>query len=254
MSTVLKLSTVDVLRHLKFSCQLPSLLESIATQKIIVEAAGQAGIKVEAEELQQAADSLRLTNNLLKAEDTWEWLKKYYLTLDDFEEIAYVNLISNKLAVHLFDEVAERFFYENQTNYTSAVIYEAILDDEDLALELFYSLQEGEISFQQIARTYIQNPEVRRAGGYQGIRKRSEFRPEIATAIFAAQPPQILKPIVTPKGVHLIAVEEIIKPQLDEQLKLKIIGDLFTAWLKQQCSKLEITAVLESESLSTKAA
>lgn len=244
MSKVIIVSGEDILDHVKITCQIPNLLEAIATRKIIVDTAVQEGIQVEIEELQQAADSLRLANKLIKAEDTWAWLEKHYLSLDNFEEIAHINLLSAKLANHLFADKVEPFFYAHQLDYTGAVTYEVILDDEDLALEIFYALQEGEISFQEISRQYIENPEIRRAGGYQGIRQRSDFRPEIASAIFAANPPQILKPIITPKGAHIIMVEEIIKPQLNEQMHLKIMGELFTNWLKQQISTLEIVAKL----------
>ncbi|MBD2448163.1 peptidylprolyl isomerase [Nostoc sp. FACHB-152] len=248
MAKILTFSNEDILHHIKITCQIPNLLEAIATHKIIADKALEAGIKINPEELQQAADSLRLANQLLKAEDTWAWLEKYYLSVDDFEELAQINLISNKLATHLFGEKVEPFFYDNQINYTSAVIYEVILDDEGLALELFYALQEGEINFQEIARQYIQNPEIRRAGGYQGIKRRHDFHPEIAAAVFAANPPQLLKPIITAKGAHLISVEEIIKPQLDEQLRGTILGDLFTAWLKQQLEQFEIVVQLDVNS------
>ncbi|MEH1777531.1 MAG: peptidylprolyl isomerase [Nostoc sp.] len=244
MSNVLTVSPDDILDHIKLSCQIPSVLEAIATRKIVEYEAKKAGIQIGLEELQHAADSLRLANQLIKAEDTWTWLEKYHLSLDDFEAIAETNLLSAKLANHLFAEKVEPFFYAHQLDYVGAVTYEVVLDDEDLALELFYALQEGEISFQEIARQYIQNTEIRRAGGYQGIRLRTDFRPEIAAAIFAASPPQILKPITTPKGVHIIAVEEIIKPQLDEQRRLKIIGDLFANWLKAQIAAMEIVTKL----------
>ncbi len=250
MSNVLTVSPDDILDHIKLACQIPNVLESIATRKIIEQEAKKAGIQIGLEELQRAADSLRLANQLLKAEDTWAWLEKYHLSLDDFEAIAENNLLSAKLANHLFADKAEQFFYAHQLDYIAAVTYEVVLDDEDLALELFYALQEGEISFQQIARQYIQNTEIRRAGGYQGIRLRTDFRPEIAAAIFAANPPQILKPITTPKGVHIIAVEEIIKPQLDEQRRLKIIGDLFTNWLKSQTAAMEIVTKLTKDTSS----
>ena len=247
MSDILKISHQDIIEHLKISCQIPSLLEAIATQKIITETAERANIKIEIAELQQAADNLRLANNLIKAEETWQWLQKHYLSLDNFEEIAHLNILSAKLAHHLFDDKVESFFYAHQLDYSGAVIYEVILDDEDLALEIFYALQEGEISFQQIARQYIQNPEIRRAGGYQGMRKRSDFRPEIAAAIFAANPPQLIKPIITPKGVHIIIVEEIIQPELNEQMRVTILGNLFTNWLKEEVNKLEVVAILADE-------
>jgi len=41
-------------------------------------------------------------------------------------------------------------FAEHQLDYTQVVMYEVVLDDEDLAMELFYSLQEGETSFPQL--------------------------------------------------------------------------------------------------------
>ncbi|OUL30834.1 peptidylprolyl isomerase [Nostoc sp. RF31YmG] len=248
MAKILTVSSTDIFHHVKISCQIPSLLEAIATRKIIADAALEAGIEVDQEEIQQAADSLRLNNQLLKAEDTWAWLEKYHLSLDDFEELAQTNLISAKLVTHLFGDKVEQVFYENQLNYAGAVTYEVILDDEGLALELFYALQEGEMNFQEVARQYIENPEIRRAGGYQGIKRRNDFRAEIAAAVFATNPPQLLKPIITAKGVHLIWVEEIIKPELDEQLRSMILGDLFTAWLKQQLEQFEIVAQLDVNS------
>ncbi|AFY49421.1 parvulin-like peptidyl-prolyl isomerase [Nostoc sp. PCC 7524] len=244
MSKTIKISTEDMIEHLKLSCEVPTILEAIATKEIITETAEKLGIEISVTELQQAADSMRLANQLLKAEDTWNWLNKHYISLDDFEEMAKTNLLSAKLANHLFADKVEPFFYAHKIEYTGAVTYEVILDDEDLALELFYALQEGEISFQEIARQYIQNHEIRRAGGYQGIRYRRDFRPEIASAIFAATPPQILKPIITPKGVHIITVEEIITPQLDEQRRMQILRDLFTEWLQQQINAVEIIADL----------
>ncbi|MGE5658243.1 MAG: peptidylprolyl isomerase [Actinomycetota bacterium] len=245
MSKTLRFSAENILQYIKISCQIPDVLEAIATRRIIADAAKEAGIKAELEELQQTADSLRLVNNLVKAEDTWAWLQKYHLSLDEFEEIVETNVLSTKLANHLFADKIEPFFLEHQLNYAGAVLYEVVLDDEDLALELFYALQENEISFQDIAREYIQEPELRRAGGYRGIQQRSELKPEISAAVFATHPPQILKPIVTQKGAHLIWVEEIIQPQLNEPLRLKILGDLFSAWLKQQLEDVKIVAQLE---------
>ncbi len=246
MSKIVEISLQDIIYHLKISCQIFGLAEAIATQKIIAETCESVRIKVELEELQQAADAVRLSNNLLKAEDTWSWLKKHHLSVDEFEDIAYKNILSNKLAIHLFGEKVEPFFYEHKIDYITAKIYQVILDDEDLAFELFYALQEGEINFAAIASQYSQDPEVRRAGGYQGVKRRQDLRADIAAAVFAANPPQIIQPIVTSQGVHLIQVEEIVQPELDNALRTKIIGDLFAVWLKEQISKVEIATSLEN--------
>ncbi|BAY33201.1 hypothetical protein NIES2107_50960 [Nostoc carneum NIES-2107] len=245
MSKMMNVSAVEILHHMKLTCQIPDVLEAIATRRIIAEAAKKAGITVEPKELQQAADGLRLAHKLVKADDTWAWLQKHYLSLDDFEEMAQANIISAKLANHLFAEHVEKFYVQHQLNFLGAVTYEVILDDEDLALEMFYALQENEITFSEIARQYITEAELRRTGGYQGIRYRRDFKAEIAAAVFAARPPQFLKPIVTQKGVHLILVEEFIQQQLTDQLRLQILGDLFSAWVKQQLSEIKVVAQME---------
>lgn len=252
MSKVMTISRDEIVHYVKLSCQIPSLIEGIVTRKIIASAAAETGTKVEPEELQQAADNIRLANKLLHADDTWAWLQKHGLSLDEFEELAYTNLISEKLAQHLFAHDVEPFFIENQLDYTGVVMYEVVLNDPDLALEIFYALQEGEINFQEVASQYIQDTELRRSGGYRGILRRTQLRPEISAAVFASTPPQILKPIVTPKGVHMILVEEIIQPQLDDMLRYKILSDLFSRWIKQQIEQVEIVTHLESSDRAVK--
>lgn len=134
-------------------------------------------------------------------------------------------------------------------DYTVAAIYEVILDDKDLALELFYALQEAEISFPEVARQYIQDTKLRHLGGYKGLLRHTDLKPEIAAAVFSATPPQVLKPIMTSEGLHLILVEEIIQSQLDEGLRTQILSDLFSSWLAQQIEEVDVVTNLEARSL-----
>ena len=251
MSNILSISPKEAIHYLKMSCQIPDVIEGIASRKIIADTASKEGITVEDDELQQEGDRLRFAKKLVKASDTWAWLQTHHLSLDEFEQLVYNKVLSKKVAHHLFNDKVEAFFYQNQLDFVKAVTYEVVLDDYDLALELFYALEENELTFQEVAREYIPNPELRRASGYQGVRQRKDFRPEIAAAVFAATPPQIIKPIVTPKGVYLIWVEEIIQPELNEQLRERIITDLFNGWLKQQIIQMQINANLEDKSVNT---
>lgn len=243
----LTISSSDIIHSLKLSCQIPNVVEAIASQSIIAEAAQEAGITVTPEEVQEQGDELRFAKKLVKAKDTWTWLEKHHLSVNEFDELAYNNILSRKLANHLFSHQLEKHFYEHQLEYIAAVTYEVVFEDRDLALEVFYALEEGEINFPEIARLYIPEPELRRAYGYQGLRYRKDFRPEIGAAVFAAAPPEALKPITTPKGVYLIWVEEVIQPQLDEQLRQKIITELFADWLKQQINAMKIVTQIDSD-------
>jgi hypothetical protein len=246
MSKLLTVSREEILHQIKLSCQIPSVIEGIATRKILANTAQELGIKVEPEELQIAADNIRLINNLRRTDDTWLWLQKHSLSLDEFEESVYATVVSSKLAQHLFADKVEPFFVEHQLDYAFVVMYEVVLDDQDLAMEIFYAIAEGETSFPSVAHQYIQDTELRRTGGYRGTLSRKALKPEISAAVFAATPPQILKPIATSSGVHLIWVEELIQPQLDELIRYKILSDLFSEWLKGQIEQFEIEIELNS--------
>lgn len=240
MSQPITINNEDILHQVKLSCKIPEIVEQIINRKVLIAAAEEAGITVEVEELQKAADQIRLANKLDSADDTWNWLEKHGLSIDDFEEIANISLISGKLIKHLFADKVEPYFFENQLDYVGVVMYEVVLDDEDLALELFYAIKEGEMSFYDVSHKYIQDVELRRKGGYLGIVRRQDLKPEISAAVFSAKPPQVIKPIVTAKGVHLILVEEIIQAELDNNLRYKILSDLFDGWKKQKIGQMKI--------------
>ena len=245
MSQSITITNEDILQQVKLSCKIPEIVTDIVTLKVIENAVSAAAIKVEIEELQKVADQIRLINKLTSADETWAWLKKHNLSLSEFEEIVYKNVSQGKLVNHLFANKVEPYFFENQLDYVGAVIYEVVLDDEDLAIELFYAIEEGEMSFHDVAYQYIQDKELRRKCGYRGIVNRKDLKPEISAAIFANQSNKVLKPILTSAGVHLILVEEIIQPQLDDKLRYKIMSDLFNQWLKQQIEEVQTVTSLD---------
>lgn len=246
MSQAITITKEDIFQQVKLSLQIPELVEQIVSRKIILAKAEEVGINVETEELQKAADLLRLMNQLTSANDTYKWLEKNSLSIDDFESIIYDNVILGKLTQHLFADKVESYFFENQLNYVGVVMYEVVLEDEDLALELFYAVKEGEMSFYDVAHQYIQDVELRRKGGYLGVLRRQDLKPEISAAVFAAKPPQLLKPIVTAKGISLIFVEEIIQPELDNKLHYQIVSELFGEWVKKQAESVAVATNLES--------
>lgn len=240
MSQTIVITNEDIFHQVQLACQIPEIIEKIVERKVIVSAAKAAGIEATKEELQKASDQMRAASKLKDAEATWAWLGKHGLSLEDFEEIVRITLISGKLCQHLFAQRVEPYFYEHQLDYAGAVIYEIVLDDEDEAMELFYEIQEGETSFFVAAQQYIQDPKLRRQGGFRGKLHRTQMKPEISAAVFSAAPSQLLKPIVTADGIHLIFVEEINQPELDQKLRQKIMLDLYSQWLKQQVEQVQI--------------
>jgi parvulin-like peptidyl-prolyl isomerase len=228
------ISSAEIIQQVKFSGQMPKILEAIATREKITAAATSAGLEVDDSELQAAADLLRLANKLHQAQDTYAWLQRQQLTQDEFEEMVYFSVLSSKLAQHLFADRVEPYFVEHQLDYWQVVLYEVILEDEDLAQELYFAIIEREMSFFEVAQKYIKETELRRKCGYRGLLKRTDLKPEISATVFAATHPELLKPILTAKGVHLILVDEIIQPALNQTAKQNIILELFSNWLQSQ--------------------
>ena len=181
------ISLDEIIHQVKLSCQIPSITDAIVKRRIITQTAEAEGVAVELSELQQAADKFRFSQHLESEEATWAWLKKHRLSLDDFEDWVHAELLSKKLAQHLFADEVIPFWVEHQLDYVQVVMYEIVLADPDLAMELFYALKEGESSFWEMAHQYIQKPELRRAGGYRGLLRRKDLKPEMSAAIFAAK-------------------------------------------------------------------
>lgn len=237
MSEQISISQEEIIQQLKFSRLMPKITREIASRKIISDTAKAQNIILSESEIQQAADSFRLQNNLLSSRDTLNWLEKYNLSVEEFEQLIYDHSLCLKLAQHLYSDRVESYFYEHKLDYTKAIIHEVILSNFDLGMELFYGIQEQEFSFWDVAHQYIQEPELRHCGGYRGCLKRDQFKPEISMAVFAAHPPQVLKPIVI-EQTYLIFVSEIIQPKLDSEMRYLIITNLFNQWLEEQITKI----------------
>lgn len=228
MALEIKITNEDILKQVKLSLKLPDIIEQITINKIIANTLAELNITIDKEFLQTVADKYRLMNRLETVDQTYKWMEENQLSLEEFEELIYNSAMSSKLGVELVQDKIEPYFYENQLDYAGAIIYEIIVDDSDLALELFYMVEQKEASFWDLAHEYIQDKELRRKGGYLGLVKRENLKPEISSKVFSANPPQVLKPITTSKGFHVIFVEEIIKPELNNLLRNYIANKLFS--------------------------
>ena len=235
------ITATDLVQHIKLSRQMPRVLVGAIDQKIIDRAVEQNNIVLSEQELQAAADGFRYENKLISSAATLNWLNKYHLSVTEFEKLIENGLVVKKLIQHLFQSQVEAYFYAHQLDYYRAVIYDIVLSDFDLGMELYYGIQEEELSFWNLAHEYIQDRELRRRGGYQGKLSRQQLHPEIAAAVFSrteSQIPLVIKPIIVDKKTHLIYVEEIVKPTLDHNLREKIAHQLFQNWLAQQRQQL----------------
>jgi parvulin-like peptidyl-prolyl isomerase len=234
MSIDTNITTEDILEQLKISRKIPEVIEQIFTRRIVKAEAEKLGIKVEIPELQEAADLFRAKNRLISARITEKWLEINQLSLDEFETIIHLELLSDKLKQVVLTDKVEQYFYQHQLDFDRVAISEVVLTNKELATELYYAIREGEIGFQEVASKYITDPELKRKGGYLGQIKRKDLNTGLRSVFSVTTYPQIVKPIATAQGFHLIWLEEKIGATLDPDIYQEIQSQLFTEFLRDK--------------------
>lgn len=117
MSIDFNITTEDILEQLKISRKIPEIMEQILTRRIIRAEAKNIGVKVEIPELQDAADLFRAKNRLISAKITERWLEMNQLSLDEFETIIHLELLSEKLKNKVLTDKVEQHFYQHQLDF-----------------------------------------------------------------------------------------------------------------------------------------
>jgi parvulin-like peptidyl-prolyl isomerase len=228
-----QITSLDLLHQIKITGKIPELITGILQQRIVADHAHHLGIEITDAQVQVGADQFRATNQLDTIAATEKWLADRTLSMDDFEQLVITNLLTHQVSQQLFAHQVEPFFHQHILDYGGAIISEVVVNDYNLAIELFYAIQEGDMSFTEVARDYLKSA-ARSDDGYRGLVKRSQMPPEISAAVFAATPPQLLFPIQVATNVHLILVAEIVPPQLSAAIRQQILWDLFQGWLQEQ--------------------
>ena len=221
----------EIINFLKTEMKLKEICKAVLYQKIIEKTALQKGINITTEEIEIEANRQRREKRLEKASDTIKWLDGQMLALLDWEVGIRNLLLKKKLASTLFGKEVEQFFTQNRSKFEQVILYQLIVKDEKLAQELYYQIEEGEISFYQAARLYDIDENRRYRCGYEGKVYRWAVIPEIAPLVFSASLNQLLGPIKTENGYHLFMIEDYIPAELTSKRYQEILDNMFRQWL-----------------------
>jgi parvulin-like peptidyl-prolyl isomerase len=227
-------SPEKVVTFLKGNVQYKDICSSILHQKIINQTAIAKGIVVAPEEIQAEVDGFRLKNHLEKTSDTLAWLSEQMITPEEWEFGITKRLLAQKLANHLFAKDVERIFAQSRINFDRVLLYQIIVNDEALAQELFYQIEEEEISFYLAAHLYDIDEQRRQKCGYEGEIDRYNIHPDIAPIVFGAEVDKVTYPIKIDRGYHLLMVEKFIHAELTPQRYQMILDKLFEDWLNNE--------------------
>lgn len=224
----------EIVNFLKQEINLFEVCQKILFQKAIAQVAQQKGIVITTEEIQIEADRDRRERSLEKAADTVAWLTQQMIAPSDWELGIRNRLLAQKLAEAMFGNEVGKFFIQNRLDFDQIILYQMIVANEKLAQELYYQIEEGETSFYAAAHLYDIDENRRRKCGYEGKIYRWALESDIAALAFSASVKEVIGPIKTKLGYHLLLVEEQIPAELTPQRYQEILNHMFKQWLESR--------------------
>lgn len=230
----LSIEPEEIVDFLKREVLYKEVCQKIIYQKIIAQAAIERGITVTAEEIQAEADNMRWVNRLKKPSDTIIWLTEQMITVDDWEAGIHDRLLAQKLAEFLFAKKVDKFFAQNRSIFDQFVLYQIVVPYEQVAREILYHIDEEEISFYEAAHLYDIDERRRYQCGYEGKHSLGSLPLEIATVVFKAPVGEVLGPVKTERGYHLLMVEGYVPDEFTPERRQDILELLFKDWLASE--------------------
>ncbi|MEG4111058.1 MULTISPECIES: peptidylprolyl isomerase [unclassified Microcoleus] len=232
----------EIIALLRQEMQLKTFSQKVLQKKVIEKAARERGLTVTPDEIQAVGDQLRREKRLEKAADTIAWLVDQMISVEDLEAGIRDRLLAQKLAEHLFSKEVEKIFVQNKLQFDQIILYQIVVANPQLAQELFYQIQEGEISFFDAAHLYDIDENRRHLCGCAGKVYRWGLKPDIAVAVFSAKPGEVIRPIETELGYHLFLVEKFLPTELTPERYQEILQNLFNEWLANEVNHLLYTS------------
>jgi parvulin-like peptidyl-prolyl isomerase len=228
----------EIINFLKSEINLKNICHKILCQRLIAKFCLENNISLAEEEIKAEAENQRRVLGLEKASDTVEWLKDELINIEDWEEGIRNTLLARKVAENLFSKEVEKFYIKNRLEFEQIILYKIVVKNEKLAQELYYQIEEEEISFFTAAHIYDIDEKRRLQCGYEGKIYRFALPPDIAAILFHTTVKQLIGPLKTDQGYNLFFVEELIPPELDSHRFQEILNNMFQRWLTAEVEAL----------------
>jgi peptidyl-prolyl cis-trans isomerase C len=209
------------------------------------------GIEVSGEEIQEEIDRTKeqigeqaaaAGQDLTPDEAFQEALDQFGFTEDEFrEEVSGDAGPTPEEVEEFYEENRETRFTRPEQRCIRHILFTE--DQEEEAEEVMEELEEGG-DFEELAREYSQDPGSAEQGGDLGCNPEGGFVPEFEEAAFEAEEGDLVGPIETDFGFHILEVTEIqeeeevpfeeASPEIDEQLSQQQQAIEFDTWIQSQ--------------------
>jgi putative peptide maturation system protein len=215
---------LPIIKHLLDMCLIREVLEKDP-------------IELSDAELQVAMNTFRKARKLYKAEDTYHWLERHGMTHEKLEGLVANEAIVAKLRDKVTVEQVADYFAVHKIDFDTAYIAQIQFSDTESAHQVWEQIRSGEVDFYKASQHRFLEAVERRehpSGDVFAKIQRGQAKPELAMAVFAAEPGEVLEPVRTEKGYAIVRVLSFAPAHLDEQTLTAIKKILFEEWLGER--------------------
>jgi parvulin-like peptidyl-prolyl isomerase len=226
-------TNVDILAYLRHSYKMAEIAAHAQEYALILAISQQLEINVSEDELQLAGDKFREENRLFTAAETLTWLEKQRIQIEDWSESIRVKLLKQKLLEVLFGANVDSQYLVDPNVFQRVALSQILVVDLTDALRIVQKLREDKSLFCSLAIEYSKGRQSKDNGGFVGIRFLGELMPELSEAISNGQEGEVIGPIQTNLGYHILKIENKFLPDFRE-VKEQVLEFLFQTWLKSK--------------------
>lgn len=234
------LSLGEFLGAMKRSRRLRPLLLDAFVENYLVQRARRAGLSINDQELQQAADNFRLKNGMASAEQTTQWFNREAITSDDFAAGLERDLLVEKLRQAIANPRLQEVFDANTARFARVRLKRILVTTEPEAREIVENINSGRATFEDLARQKSLDLITRNVGGEAGIVRRIDLAQQLGDAVFSTEAGKLVGPVQAGQGFLVFKVEEFLPAVMDENIKTGLRKEIFDAWLRNELSRAPI--------------
>jgi peptidyl-prolyl cis-trans isomerase C len=227
------------------------LLSDLIEAELVAQGAADLGVEISEADVEERRESLI---EEVGGQETFEQLvEESGLTEEQIDEqvrdITLREEIQEELSadIDVTDEEVEAFFEENrEERFDVAEARHILVESEDEADDVIERLEDGE-SFADIAQEESIDTGSGEQGGDLGQFGRGQMVPEFEEAVFSAPLGEVVGPVETQFGFHVIEVIERAEPDLEEveeEIRVELAqarqGEVVQEWLTERRQEADI--------------
>jgi parvulin-like peptidyl-prolyl isomerase len=226
-------SAIEVLQRLASYHMLPQLAREIIIDQAI------ADVVCTDEEQEQSRQHFFGQHQLTSEADLQAWLKQNEVTPEQLQTLILRPAKLETFKRQMWGAQLGNHFLKQKQHLDQAIYY--LIRNKNIAVsqELYFRIEEGESTFEDLARQYSEGPEAQ-TGGLIGPRELSQAHPKLAQLLRTSQPGQVFPPIKLGEWFLIVRLEKLIPAQLDSATEQRLLNDLFSQWLQQQLQRVSL--------------